>query len=245
MTGEKTALLIPCYNEEACIGQVIASITAALPDVYLLIVNDASQDRSAEIIRSHARENRHVVLLDLPVNLGIGGAVQTAFRYAAQYDFDYAVKVDGDGQHPMDQIDRLLGPLRSGEADMVIGSRFLEKEGFQSTFCRRIGITFFRVLNRLLTGLTVTDSTSGFRAYNRTALRFSRRHYPSFDYPEPEEVVLLAKNGFRVCEVPVIMSGRQGGSSSINLKRAVYYMCKVTFASIIAATRPREKDAKC
>ena len=245
MANEKTALLIPCYNEEECIGPVIDSITAALPEMYLVIVNDASTDRTAEIVRTRAGNNGHVILLDLPVNLGIGGAVQTAFRYAAQNDFDYAVKVDGDGQHPSDQIECLLGPLKKGEADMVIGSRFLEKTGFQSTFCRRVGILFFQMLNRLLTGQTITDSTSGFRAYNRQALQFNSLWYPSFDYPEPEEVVLFAKNGFRIREIPVVMTFRQGGRSSINLKRAVYYMCKVTFASIIAATRRRERKSSC
>ena len=244
--SSKTALLIPCFNEESCIAAVIESITRKLPDVYLLVVNDASTDYSAGIIRKIADRNDHVVLLDLPVNLGIGGAVQTAFRYAAKNDFDYAVKVDGDGQHPVDQICKLLAPLQAGEADMVIGSRFLEKKGFQSTFYRRIGINFFRILNSFLTGRCITDNTSGFRAYNREALLFCEKHYPSFDYPEPEEVVLMVKNHFRVQEVAVQMACRQGGRSCISPLKAVYYMLKVCFSVLMASIRPavRSKDIK-
>ena len=236
--SKKTALLIPCYNESSCIAEVIASITAKMPEVYLLTVNDASTDNTAEILRNIAAENDHVIFLDLPVNLGIGGAVQTAFRYAARNGFDYAVKVDGDGQHPVDQISKLLAVLDSGQADMVIGSRFLKKEGFQSTFFRRLGIHFFCVLNSLLIGQKITDNTSGFRAYNRKALLFAEQHYPSFDYPEPEEVILMAKNGFKIKEIPIQMACRQGGVSSISPTKAVYYMLKVFFSVMMAALRP-------
>ena len=245
MKDSKIALLIPCYNEEECIENVINQITRALPDVWLCIVNDCSKDRTAEIVRKAAAGNEHVVLLDLPVNLGIGGAVQTAFRYAARNGFDYAVKVDGDGQHPISELPKLLAPLEDDSADMVIGSRFLEKEGFQSTFIRRFGINFFRILNSLLIGQKITDNTSGFRAYNRKALCFAEDHYPSFDYPEPEEVILMAKNGFRIKEVPARMESRQGGVSSISPLKATYYMLKVCFSVLMAASRKslRRKDA--
>ena len=179
------------------------------------------------------------------VNLGIGGAVQTAFRYVARHDFDYAVKVDGDGQHPIDQIAGLLAPLKEGKADMVIGSRFIEKEGFQSTFCRRLGINVFRWLNSLLIRQTVTDNTSGFRAYNRQALCFAEDNYPAFDYPEPEEVILMVKNGFRIMEVPSVMESRQGGVSSISPLKAVYYMLKVCFAVLMAAMRAPVRKKGC
>ena len=229
---------MPCYNEEACIANVIDSITKALPEVFLIMVNDGSSDGTAAIIREKAALNDHIILLDLPVNLGIGGAVQTAFRYAARNDFEYAVKVDGDGQHPVDQIPSLLEALREQNADMVIGSRFLKKEGFQSTFCRRMGIAFFRILNSLLIRQTITDNTSGFRAYSRQALCFAEKHYPAFDYPEPEEVILMAQNGFKIVEIPAVMACRQGGESSISPLKAVYYMLKVFFSVIMAAIRP-------
>lgn len=236
--NKKTALLIPCYNEEKCIAGVIESITKMLPDMYLVIVNDASKDNTAKIVAEAANVNDHIILLDLPTNLGIGGAVQTAFRYAARNGFDYAVKVDGDGQHPANQIEKLLTVLVENKADMVIGSRFILKEKFQSTFCRRIGIYFFRFVNSLLIGQTITDNTSGFRAYNRKALEFAEENYPSFDYPEPEEVVLMAKNGFRIAEIPVQMECRQGGVSSISPIKAMYYMMKVFFAVLMTAFRP-------
>lgn len=234
----KTALLMPCYNEEACIARVIESVTRQLPEVWLIMVNDGSTDNTAALIREYAVKNDHVVLLDLPVNLGIGGAVQTAFRYASRNGFDYAVKVDGDGQHPAAQIPELIEVLRRDGADMVIGSRFLEKVGFQSTFFRRLGIVFFRCLNSLLIGQKVTDNTSGFRAYSRRAILFAENHYPSFDYPEPEEVILMAKNGFKIVEIPSVMVSRQGGTSSISPLKAVYYMLKVFFAVVMAALRP-------
>lgn len=236
--SKKIALLIPCYNEEACVDKVIDSITQELPEYYLVMVNDGSTDDTARLIREKAEKNDHVILLDLSINLGIGGAVQTAFRYAAAKGFDYAVKVDGDGQHPVSEIHKLLTPLYEDKADMTIGSRFLEKEGFQSTFCRRIGIVFFRYLISFLINQKITDNTSGFRAYNRQALEFAQNHYPSFDYPEPEEVVLMAKNGFRVSEVPTQMASRQGGVSSISPLKAAYYMCKVFFSVHMAALRP-------
>ena len=229
---------MPCYNEEACIARVIESVTRQLPEVWLIMVNDGSTDNTVALIREYAAKNDHVILLDLPVNLGIGGAVQTAFRYAARNGFDYAVKVDGDGQHPVDQIPGLLEVLRHDGADMVIGSRFLKKEGFQSTFCRRLGIAFFRTLNSLLIGQKITDNTSGFRAYSRRAILFAENYYPSFDYPEPEEVILMAKNGFKIVEIPTVMASRQGGTSSISPLKAVYYMLKVFFAVVMAALRP-------
>lgn len=242
---KKTALLIPCYNEENCIEGVISSITTMLPEMYLVIVNDSSTDKTAQIVRKLAEHSDRIILLDLPINLGIGGAVQTAFRYAARNGFDYAVKVDGDGQHPADQIPKLLAALEENDADMVIGSRFLRKEEFQSTFCRRLGIVFFRCINSLLIRQVITDNTSGFRAYSRQALEFAENHYPAFDYPEPEEVVLMARNGFRVMEIPVRMVCRQGGVSSISPLKAAYYMLKVFFSVLMAAFRPaiRRKGA--
>ena len=138
----------------------------------------------------------------------------------------------------MDQIVTLLAPLKEDRADMVIGSRFLEKQGFQSTFCRRLGIGFFMLLNSALVRHRITDNTSGFRAYNRPALEFAAKEYPNFDYPEPEEVVLMAKNRFRIAEVPIVMRCRQGGQSSISPLKSFYYMFKVIFAVLMASLRP-------
>lgn len=238
MRFDRLCVVIPCHNEEACIDNVLAELEQRLPGATLAVVDDASTDRSREIIRKRLGER--CILLALPFNLGIGGAVQTGLRYAEQNGFEYAVKFDGDGQHPASGIEALLKPLETGEANLTIGARFLEgNRGYHSTFSRRIGILIFELLNSLLIGQRITDNTSGFRAYNRQALEFAAQYYPSFDYPEPEEVILMARNGYRIREVSVEMLARQGGRSSIGKRRAVYYMCKVIFAVLMAAIRPR------
>ena len=243
MSGSRDlCIVIPCYNESESIVALLKGLHQLYPEAALAVIDDLSKDNSVELVRELTKEIPQVRLIPLPVNLGIGGAMQAGFKFACRNGFKYAVKCDGDGQHPAEQIKDLLEPLKNGEADVVIGSRFLQKRGFQSTFARRIGIAFFRVLCKVLTGKKITDNTSGFRAYNQKSLSFVADHYPSFDYPEPEEVILLFRNRFRVQELPVEMSSRTGGTSSINLMRSCYYMCKVTFASIIAAIRPREVE---
>ena len=235
-------IIVPCHNESGCIAGVISDLRAYFPAATVVIVNDASTADTEKVIRAAAEPN--LVLLSLPTNLGIGGAVQTGLRYAADNGFGTAVKFDGDGQHRADEIGCLLAPVKSGEADLAIGSRFLGgKHGFQYTFMRRMGIRIFRWLSRILTGQLVTDNTSGFRAYNRRALEFAARHYPSFDYPEPEEVILFLHNGYRITEVAVEMAERKGGKSSINQFKAVYYMIKVIFAVFMAAIRPKIESA--
>ena len=241
MKNGSVCIIVPCHNEGGCIEKTLQDLRGHCPEVWITVVNDASTDRTAAIVREYQKRMQRLVLLELPINLGIGGAMQTGFRFAARHEFQYAVKFDGDGQHPADRISALLEPLERGEADLAISSRFLKHDGFQSTPLRRMGIAFFRCLNSLLIRQTITDNTSGFRAYNHKALEFAAEYYPSFDYPEPEEVVLFARNGFRLTEVPVAMRERQGGCSSINCRRAMYYMCKVGFSVIMAALRPREK----
>ena len=184
--------------------------------------------------------------LDLSVNLGIGGAIQTGIMYAARNGFDYLVRIDGDGQHPVSEIKKVVAPILSGEADMSIGSRFItpptsHESNFKSTSARRVGIHLFRFLNRLIIGQTITDSTSGFRAYNRKLIEYLADNYPSFDYPEPEEITLLGVNGYKIAEVAVNMQERQHGSSSINALKSIYYMIKVIFAILITASRPKAK----
>ena len=235
---ENLFIIVPCYNEAECIVSVIKELKAHLPDAHLVIIDDASSDASVEVVKSVLDEK--ITLLPLATNLGIGGAVQTGFIYAALNGAEYAVKFDGDGQHPADMIATLLSPLLDDSADLVIGSRFMaNNDGFKSTFLRRIGIGFFAIVNSLLLKQRIIDNTSGFRAYNRAALEFAAKYYPSFDYPEPEEVVLFAHNNFRIKEVPVSMRDRVAGSSSINLRRSAYYMIKVTFAIFMTAMRPK------
>ncbi len=233
----KVALIIPCYNESASIGGVIAEIRALPPSkdfsIMPIVINDCSTDNTLEII-----EQLKVNYLSLPVNLGIGGAVQTGFKYAREHHFDMAIQLDGDGQHPVTEIRALLEPIIRQEADVVIGSRFLKKEGYQSTWFRRFGINYFKGLNGLLTGFHITDSTSGFRALNRKALELVAGYYPD-EYPEPEAIILYRMSGLRIHEIPVSMRRRQGGTSSIHSYKSMYYMVKVRLAIIFIYLRLR------
>ena len=236
MIKEKIYVIIPCYNEAAAIRKTVEHLLQVRPDVTAVVVDDGSTDNSVEEIKKITGER--VVSLVQPFNCGIGTTVETGLLYAYRNNADYAIKFDGDGQHLAEEIELLLTPLRNGVADLTIGSRFMgNKTGFKSTFVRRIGIKFFQILAWVLTGQKLTDNTSGFRAYNKSALAFAARYYPAFDYPEPEENILFLKNKFRVQEVPCEMNIRQGGSSSISSLKAVYYMLKVSLAMIMAASR--------
>jgi glycosyltransferase involved in cell wall biosynthesis len=234
----KTFVIVPCYNEA---GSVIATLThlrEVHPDFTIVAVNDGSTDNTLQCLRSI--EDEKLIVIDLPFNSGIGTAVQTGLLYAERNGARYAIKFDGDGQHLAEEIELLLAPLTRGEADLVAGSRFLtpDSDGFKSTLLRRAGIRLFYFLTLILTGKGISDCTSGFRAYNRTALEFAARHYPYFDYPEPEESILFLRNNFEVKEVPCKMAVRQSGSSSIHSWKAFYFMFKVSFSMIMGRFRP-------
>lgn len=236
----RIAAIIPAYNEEASIANVVKEILLVSKnsgvEIIPVVVNDCSKDRTAEII-----DGLECVALHLPMNLGIGGAVQTGFRYAYENGFDYAVQVDGDGQHPAETIPELFKAAEAHQYDIVIGSRFIDKKGFQSTVIRRAGIVWFRRLNKFLTGLTVYDSTSGLRMLNRKALEIVSEYYPD-EYPEPEAIIIYARYHLKVGEIPVQMRERQGGVSSINSLRAAYYMWKVTLGVLFTWIRLRRKN---
>ena len=212
-------IIIPAYNESESIENTIRDIVETVPDFDYIVVNDCSRDNTLDILSS----NRYAYL-NLPINLGIGGAVQTGY--------DVAIQVDGDGQHDVHYLADMLHMMQEQGADMVIGSRFIEKEGFQSSKLRRVGISYFTFLIHLLTGITITDPTSGFRMINRNVMALYAKDYPR-DYPEPESVVALLKRKMKVKEIPVVMRERQGGVSSIHMKRSVYYMIKVSLAILI------------
>ena len=231
-------IIVPCFNEDGCIKSVIEEIASHQPAAEVVVINDGSTDMTSQAARSTGTAS----VIDLPVNLGVGGAVQTGFKFALKRKVDYAVKVDGDGQHPAAAVDSLLLPLINGEADLVIASRFLSPNmGYQSSFSRRIGSKVIQWLCQMLTGIRITDPTSGYRAYNSRAISFMARHYPTFDYPEPEEIVLAARNGLRIVEIPVEMRDRQAGISTISSSMSIYYMLKVTLAMIFIFLRPIEK----
>lgn len=221
----QVALVIPCYNEANNIKALFNSIkNTKIYGVKLtpVFINDCSTDHTITVIKSLSCE-----YLDLSVNLGIGGAVQCGYKYAFQNNFDIAIQVDGDGQHDPKELHKIITPIVQNKADVVIGSRFITKEGFQSSFMRRLGINYFKWLNKHLVGVKITDSTSGFRALNRKALELVNDHYPD-DYPEPEAIVLFKMNNLKIKEVPVLMKERTNGVSSINAIKSVYYMLKVT-----------------
>lgn len=223
----KILVIIPCYNEQANILHTVDELHAVCPQADCLVVNDCSTDASAALLAEHG-----VPFLDLPVNLGIGGAVQSGYRYARANGYDIAVQLDGDGQHDPQYLPAIVGPVAAGKLDMCVGSRFVEKHGFQTSFMRRVGIRFLSGLIRLLCGVQVRDVTSGFRATGAAMTAYFADHYAS-DYPEPEAILAASLSGFRVGEAAVEMRERQGGVSSINAVRSVYYMIKVSLSLII------------
>ena len=218
-------------NEEKTIGRVIDEIRAFDPGFEVVVVDDGSVDRTATIA-----ERRGVLVLRLPFNLGIGGAVQTGYQYARDNGFELAVQVDGDGQHDPTEIARLVQPILDGRADMVVGTRFAEGGGYRGTRLRRVGIHLFAAVVSLMVRQRVTDTTSGFRAVNRMGIRLFAADYPH-DYPEVEATVLLARHKLTMIEVPVVMRIRETGQSSITAVRSVYYMIKVLLALFIGLFR--------
>ena len=231
----KKLIIIPAYNEENNILRTINVIEKDAPDFDYIVINDCSTDRTEIIL-----EENGINHLTLPVNLGIGGAVQTGYQYAQQHEYDIAVQMDGDGQHVPAYLDRMSEILEQGQADMVIGSRFIEKTGFQSSGFRRSGIRYFSGLIKLCTGRRITDPTSGQRMIGKRVIAEFAEEYPK-DYPEPETAVTIMKKGYEVKEIPVMMKEREGGKSSIGLLDSMYYMIKVTLAILLETTRGRKQ----
>lgn len=227
----KKIAIIPAYNESASIVNTVSDILNNAPGFDYVVINDRSRDDTLKV----CLEN-NINVINLPLNLGIGGAVQTGYWYALENDYDIAVQFDGDGQHDAKYLNEMADFLIRSECDMVIGSRFIEKEGFQSSSARRFGIKYFSFLIKLLTGKKITDPTSGYRMGNRKIIEQFADAYPK-DYPEPETVVAILDKGKKVKEMPVVMRAREEGVSSISLKKSVYYMIKVTLAMIIERIR--------
>jgi hypothetical protein len=229
----KRIAIVPAFNEEGAIGQVIDELRAFDPDLDVVVVDDASQD--ATRARAAGR-GAHVVVL--PFNLGIGGAVQTGFRYAAENGYELAIRVDGDGQHDPSELGPLVEVVVSDQADICVGSRFAGADGYRSSPARRVGIRILARTVSWLTGQRVTDTTSGFQVLNRKAIELFAADYPH-DYPEVEAALMLHKHRLRLAEVPVTMRERVAGRSSIRGLRSVYYMAKVMLAILIGALRRR------
>ena len=235
---ERTLIIIPAFNEEDSIISVVDEIKSLQGDYDFIVVNDSSGDRTLELL-----ETNRIPYLTEVNNLGIGGAVQAGYLYALQRGYDYAIQLDGDGQHDPAYLDKMISVLQSTDADICIGSRFIEGSGYQSSASRRAGIGFLNKLILLCTGQHVTDCTSGYRAVNRKFIDFYAYNYPQ-DYPEPEAIVSASMKGAKIKEVPVSMRERNAGTSSINLKRAIYYMFKVSISILLLALFDRRSRNK-
>lgn len=236
----RVLIVVPAYNEEDAVASVIAEIRKALPNAVTLVVDDGSRDRTAAVARAAGAR-----VVRMPFNVGIGTAVQTGFKVAADEGFDVAVQVDGDGQHPAQEVRVLLKALLETDANYVIGSRFTSTGTYRPPLARRGGIVVFAKLVSFLTRQTVTDTTSGLRAADRRTVRLFADHYPH-DYPEVEAIILAHRGSLRITEVAVDMRHRDSGRSSITPIRSLYYMVKVTLAVLVQfmGRNPLEEEAK-
>lgn len=223
----KVIIIIPAYNEQDNIKLVVDNLIDKYPQFDYVVINDCSSDKTKDILQYNNYNH-----INLPVNLGIGGGVQTGYKYAKEHGYDIAIQMDGDGQHDPKFFEKVIKPIREGQADIVIGSRFIEGIGFQSTGLRRLGIRFLSGLINLVSGIRVKDVTSGYRAVNRKFIEIYSNEYAQ-DYPEPEAIVNAAMYNARILEHPVIMSERAGGESSISPFKSIYYMIKVSIAIIL------------
>ena len=241
MTRQRLVAIVPAWNESGAIGKVVDEIRAYDPAIDVVVIDDCSTDDTAEVAEAHG-----ATVLRLPLNVGIGGAVQTGFRYALAHGYQVAVRLDGDGQHAASEIPKLLAPLETGDADLVIGSRFVDPGGaYRPPFVRRIGIGVFARLVSILGGQRVTDTTSGFVAIDRMGIELFAAEFPH-DYPEVEATLVALRSGLRVKQVQVDMRERVTGSSSITFVRSLYYIVKVMLALLVASLRryPRLEGAR-
>jgi len=235
-----TLIIIPAYNEEGNLGKAVQDALQC-PAADILIVNDGSTDRTRDTAENLAAENPRVASISLPLNSGIGSAMQSGFIYAVRNNYTYAAQFDGDGQHSSRSLTEMLKKTREEKLDLCIGSRFLDlsPENFKSTRLRRFGIAFLARLTSLLVDCKVTDPTSGLRIYGRRAIEIFAQYYPD-DYPEPEALLIASRNNLRIKELPAEMYAREAGQSSIHHFRTAYYMSKVTLAILIEKMRSRK-----
>lgn len=230
----QTLIIIPAFNEEASLPALLAEIRASAPTADIAVINDCSRDRTAAVARRAG-----VAVLDLPCNLGVGGAVQTGFRYALSRGYHYVLRCDGDGQHPPSEIPKLVAAMQENRHDLIIGSRFVSENNgsYTSTAWRSMGIRGLAFILSLICRARITDPTSGFQMLNRPLLYCFAHAYP-VDYPEPESLALLRRQGYSFKEVGCSFRARQGGISSIHSWGAIYYLLKVSLALLVDRARP-------
>lgn len=236
----KVLLIIPAYNEEENILNTCRQIKEYSQEIDFVVINDGSKDNTLKILQEN--KLNHINLIH---NLGIGGAVQTGYKYAYEHGYDIAIQFDGDGQHNVHYVPNICEPILKGQANMVIGTRYLDKSvsDFQSTFMRRVGSNIISFFIKLCTKKKITDPTSGFRAVDKNIIEEFAKDYPT-EYPEPESTVCMLCKGYKVIEVPVSMNERQGGTSSIHFWKSADYMIKVVLAIIIDTINFKKKGGK-
>lgn len=234
----KKIIIIPAYNESESLPSLFDQLKTEILDYDILVIDDGSDDGTGEVCNKYG-----VPVLRLPVNLGIGGAVQAGYMYASENNYDVIVRIDGDGQHPPEEIKAVARPVIEGEADYVFGSRFMQNVSFRSSPMRRFGISFLSLILKLTTGKAYKDVTSGFTACSREVGVIFSNYFPK-DYPEPECIMIMHRNRKRIAEVPVTMRKRIAGKSSINISKTGYFMLKVSLAILLASIRKRTDDRK-
>ncbi|PCJ62775.1 MAG: glycosyl transferase family 2 [Candidatus Hydrogenedentota bacterium] len=224
----RVLVIIPAYNESESIADVLDALKRHAPDYDVLVVNDGSTDNTSAIVKRMGSAD----IIDLPFNMGIGSTMQTGYKYAVAQGYDIAVQCDADGQHPVEQLSRIVDGVVAKKADMIIGSRYVSDTAYTPSIFRRVGKSLLSRLVDSVVGGGITDTTSGFRAMNRAVFGTFARTYPD-DYPEAEALVIMHRHGLKAVEVPVDMQPRQGGQSSIGPRRAAYYIVKVSMAIFI------------
>ena len=231
MSAPRVLVVIPAHNEEESLPATLAEVRAKAPGVDVLVVDDGSRDATPAVARAHG-----VAVVRHPVNLGVGGALQTGFRFAVLHGYDVAVQLDADGQHDPAYLMPLLAPVLEKRCDVAIGSRYVERSGYRAPLNRRLGMVFFSAVVRAAVGQRITDTTSGFRAYSRAVMEVCQYDFPK-DFPDAPLLIALARQGFRLLEVPVVMRERQAGQSFYTLGKQLYYPYKNLLASLMAMLR--------
>jgi glycosyltransferase involved in cell wall biosynthesis len=232
----KTMVLIPAYNEGGRIVEVVGSIRRVAPEYDIIVVNDGSRDDTAASAKSMG-----ATVISHPFNMGYGVAIQTGYKYARAHGYDFIVQMDGDGQHDPAYLHHLLRPVMAGESDFAIGSRFLEVESYEPSLARRIGMTLFRKTVSWLTGMRITDSTSGYQAFNREVARYFTTEVFPCDYPDADMLITLHRAGFSIREIPVRMHANAEGKSMHGGVKALYYIFKMFLSIFVTLLRKKER----
>jgi hypothetical protein len=228
VSGSRVLVVVPCHDEEESLGQTLAEIRRLAPHVDTLVVDDGSTDRTAEVARANG-----VPVIRHPVNLGVGGALQTGFRYALTRGYAAAVQLDADGQHDPADLAAVLEPVLANRADVSIGSRYLRPTGYRAPLSRRLGMLLFSAITGAAARQPIADTTSGYRAYARPVMEVCQHDLPQ-DFPDAPLLIALSRRGFRLCEVPVTMRERRAGKSFYTLGKSLYYPYKNLLASVMA-----------